>query len=295
MKRAIVTGAAGFVGCNLVECLLAHGYDVCAVVRHGSAHNRRLLESEQLKLVYADMSDFGKLADIMNDTADIFFHIAWAGGRYNFVEQWQNVEATLESLRSAKALGCKRFIATGSQAEYGPQTELITEETLPHPIDAYGSAKLATCIMSRQLALDMDIEWIWGRIFSVYGKYEPRGRMLPDLIGSLLKGESFSLSAATQYWDYLYSSDCAEALVALAERGKTGEIYNIANGEYRPLKEFTEAIRRTVAPSKFLSYGKEADVVYSLQVTGEKLKCDTGWRPIVAFEDGISSMMRCWK
>ena len=119
--------------------------------------------------------------------------------------------------------------------------------------------------------------------------------MLPDLIGSLLKGESFSLSAATQYWDYLYSSDCAEALVALAERGKTGEIYNIANGEYRPLKEFTEAIRRTVAPSKFLSYGKEADVVYSLQVTGEKLKCDTGWRPIVAFEDGISSMMRCWK
>ena len=149
MKRAIVTGAAGFVGCNLVECMLAHGYDVCAVVRHGSAHNRRLLESEQLKLVYADMSDFGKLADIMNDTADIFFHIAWAGGRYNFVEQWQNVEATLESLRSAKALGCKRFIATGSQAEYGPQTELITEETLPHPIDAYGSAKLATCIMSR--------------------------------------------------------------------------------------------------------------------------------------------------
>lgn len=295
MKRAIVTGAAGFVGCNLVECLLAHGYDVCAVVRHGSAHNRRLLESEQLKLVYADMSDFGKLADIMNDTADIFFHIAWAGGRYNFSEQWQNIEATLESLRSAKALGCKRFIATGSQAEYGPQTDLITEETLPQPIDAYGSAKLATCVLSRQLALDMDIEWIWGRIFSVYGKYEPPGRMLPDLIEALLAGKDYTLSAATQYWDYLHSTDCAEALVALAEWGKSGEIYNIANGEYRPLKEFTEAIRRTVAPSKFLSYGKEADVVYSLQVTGEKLKCDTGWRPIVAFEDGISSMMRCWK
>lgn len=295
MKKAVVTGAAGFVGCNLVECLLEHGCYVYAVVRPGSAHNSRLLESERLKLVYADMSEFGQLTEKIDDTADVFFHIAWGGNRYNFAEQWQNVEATLESLRSAKALGCKCFVATGSQAEYGPQTDLITEETLPHPIDAYGSAKLATCIMSRQLALDLDIEWIWGRIFSVYGKYEPRGRMLPDLIGSLLKGESFSLSAATQYWDYLYSSDCAEALVALAERGKTGEIYNIANGEYRPLKEFTEAIRRIVAPSKFLSYGKEADVVYSLQVTGEKLKCDTGWRPIVAFEDGISSMMRCWK
>lgn len=295
VKRAVVTGAAGFVGCNLVESLLEHGYFVYAVVRKNSQHNSRLTESHQLKLVYADMSDFGQLAGKIDDTADVFFHIAWGGNRYNFAEQWQNAEATIGALQAAKALGCKRFIATGSQAEYGPQTELITEETLPHPIDAYGSAKLATCVLSRQLALDLDIEWIWGRIFSVYGKYEPHGRMLPDLINALTDGNSFSLSAATQYWDYLYSGDCAEALVALAERGKTGEIYNIANGEYRPLKEFTEAIRRTVAPSKFLSYGKEADVVYSLQVTGEKLKCDTGWRPIVAFEDGISSMMRCWK
>lgn len=287
MKRAIVTGAAGFVGCNLVECLLAHGYDVCAVVRHGSAHNRRLLESEQLTLVYADMSDFGKLADIMNDTADIFFHIAWAGGRYNFVEQWQNAEATIGALQAAKALGCKRFIATGSQAEYGPQTDLITEETLPHPIDAYGSVKLATCIMSRQLALDLDIEWIWGRIFSVYGKYEPRGRMLPDLVDSLLAGKDFSLSAATQNWDYLYSSDCAEALVALAERGKSVEIYNIANGDYRPLREFTEEIRVIVAPDVALCYGPEAQNKYSLTVTAEKLKKDTGWNPKTAFSEGI--------
>ena len=295
MRCAVVTGAAGFVGCNLVEALLAHGYFVYAVVRKGSSHNERLAELNRVKLVYADMSEYNRLEELIDETADVFFHIAWAGGRYDFDAQWKNIDATLDALRAAKKMGCERFVATGSQAEYGPQTDLITEETLPQPIDAYGSAKLATCVLSRQLALDLGIEWIWGRIFSVYGKYEPRGRMLPDLIGSLLKGERFSLSAATQYWDYLYSSDCAEALVALAERGKTGEIYNIANGEYRPLKEFTEAIRRTVAPSKFLSYGKEADVVYSLQVTGEKLKCDTGWRPIVAFEDGISSMMRCWK
>ena len=119
-------------------------------------------------------------------------------------------------------MGCERFVATGSQAEYGPQTDLITEETLPQPIDAYGSAKLATCVLSRQLALDIGIDWIWGRIFSVYGKYEPPGRMLPDLIEALLAGKDYTLSAATQYWDYLHSTDCAEALVALAEWGKVG-------------------------------------------------------------------------
>ncbi len=104
----------------------------------------------------------------------------------------------------------------------------------------------------------------------------------------LLAMQEFSV--ATQYWDYLHSSDCAEALVALAERGKSGEIYNIANGDYKLLKEFTELVREIVAPSRCLSYGKEANIVYSLQVTGEKLKSDTGWRPIVAFDDGIKTL-----
>lgn len=292
MQTAVVTGAAGFVGCNLVECLLEYGYYVYAVVRPGSAHNSRLRESERLKLVYADMSEFGQLAEKIDDTADIFFHIAWGGNRYNFAEQWQNIEATLGALRSAKILGAKRFVATGSQAEYGPQTELITEETLPHPIDAYGSVKLATCIMSRQLALDMDIEWIWGRIFSVYGKYEPHGRMLSDLINALTDGNSFSLSAATQYWDYLYSSDCAEALVALGERGCPGEIYNIANGDCRPLREFTEIIRSVVDSSRTLCYGEAPGVVYSLMVKADKIKADTGWEPVVDFAEGVAFVLR---
>lgn len=290
MQKAVVTGAAGFVGCNLVECLLEYGYYVYAVVRPGSAHNSRLLESERLKLVYADMSEFGQLAGKIDDTADIFFHIAWGGNRYNFAEQWQNLGATMDSLRSAKALGCKRFVATGSQAEYGPQTDLITEETLPHPIDAYGSAKLATCVLSRQLALDLDIEWIWGRIFSVYGKYEPSGRMLPDLVNALVEGKSFSLSAATQYWDYLYSSDCAEALIALGERGAAGEVYNIANGDNKPLREYTEEARKFVAPRIKLSYRQEIEVKYSLQVTAEKLKRDTGWAPTTPFNEGIQML-----
>lgn len=291
MKCAVVTGAAGFVGCNLVEALIAHGYFVYCVVRPKSRHNSRLAESNRLKLVAADMSEYEQLAEMIGGSADIFFHGAWQGGRYNFAEQSPNIAAALAALRAAKALGCKRFVATGSQAEYGPKQELITEECLPQPIDAYGSAKLAACILSRQLASDVGIEWIWGRIFSVYGKYEPPGRMLPDLIAALVAGEDFPLSAATQYWDYLYSSDCAEALVALGEYGRQGEIYNIANGDCRPLKEFTEAVRSVAAPSRSLSYGaKPAGTIYSLMVKAEKLKRDTGWKPKIEFAEGIRLM-----
>lgn len=290
MKYAVVTGAAGFVGCNLVEALIAHGYFVYGVVRPKSQHNSRLAESNQLKLVAADMSEFGRLAEMIGGSADIFFHAAWQGGRYDFAEQNQNIAATLAALRAAKALGCKRFVATGSQAEYGPKRELITEGCLPQPIDAYGSAKLAACVLSRQLAADLGMEWIWGRIFSVYGKYEPAGRMLPDLLQSLIAGESFELSAANQYWDYLYSSDCANALVALGEYGRSGEIYNIANGDCRPLKAFTEEMRESIAPDVQLKYGKNPKVVYSLWVSPKKLMKDTGWKPKIEFHEGIRLM-----
>ena len=73
MRCAVVTGAAGFVGCNLVEALLAHGYFVYAVVRKGSSHNERLAELNRVKLIYADMSEYNRLAEMMDETADVFF------------------------------------------------------------------------------------------------------------------------------------------------------------------------------------------------------------------------------
>ncbi len=57
MKKVIVTGAAGFAGCNLVEALLEKGYFVYAVVRPASSHNTRLHESEQLKIISCEMNN----------------------------------------------------------------------------------------------------------------------------------------------------------------------------------------------------------------------------------------------
>ena len=164
---------------------------------------------------------------------------------------------------------------------------LTTEETLPDPNTSYGAAKLATLYLSRNRAEQLGIEWIWGRVFSVYGKYEPRGRMLPDLIAALQQKKSFQLTSATQNWDYLYSEDAAEALVALLERGHAGEIYNIANGDVHPLRYFTEQLREYFAPEVNLYYGEDRRQVASLQPSVEKIKGDTGWFARTGFMEGI--------
>lgn len=288
LKSAIVTGAAGFAGCNLVEALLKKSYFVYAVVRPDSPHNTRFPVSDNLKTISCRMQEYDNLHQLIKEPCDVFYHLAWQAG--GFKEQKQCTDYSLEALEAAVRIGCKRFLCTGSQAEYGPQRNLITEETCPHPVTAYGAAKLATCALTRQRASELGIEWVWARIFSLYGKYEPSGRMLPDLMRALQEGREFQLTAATQNWDYLYSSDGAAALIALGECGRSGEIYNVANGAYRPLREFTEELRREVAPEGRIFYGDPLEGATSLQVSVEKIQQDTGWKAKVSFREGIRRM-----
>lgn len=289
MKNFIVTGAAGFLGCNFVQRLAREeDVHVYAVVRPNSRHNDRLTASERLTIIPADLADYAHLDEMIGAPCDVFFHLAWQGGRYDFAEQYGNIADTLGALEAATRLGCRRFICTGSQAEYGRQTDLITEKTCPHPADAYGAAKLAACVLSQQRAADLGIEWIWGRVFSLYGRYEQGSRMLPALVKSLCAGQLFTLSSsAEQNWDYLYAADGADALYALAERGCAGEIYNIAHGDYRPLRAFTEEARAVLAPHVVISYGTADAGAFSLQPSTEKIRCDTGWRAVTAFVDGL--------
>ena len=289
MKTYIVTGAAGFLGCNLTERLMqeedAHIY---AVVRLNSPHNARLAPSERLTIVPADLSEYARLDEMIDEACDVFFHLAWQGGRYDFAAQYGNIADTLGALEAAGRLGCRRFICTGSQAEYGRQTALITEETCSHPTDAYGAAKLAACALSRQRAADLGIEWIWARVFSLYGTYEPEGRMLPALVAALRAGRPFALSSSgAQNWDYLYAADGADAVLALAKRGRAGEIYNIAHGGYRPLRDYIEEARAVIAPQCDVTYGAADADVFSLQPSVEKICRDTGWRPMMDFVDGL--------
>lgn len=285
--KAIVTGAAGFLGANLVEELVKKDYKVIAVVRAGSAHNNRIRNLKGVRLVAAELTEYDKLPELIDENADILYHLAWGGGS-SVREQQINISATLAAVEAAKQLGCRRFVATGSQAEYGAHQELITEETAPHPFTAYGATKLAANVLSKVRAEELGIDWIWDRVFSVYGKYEPHGRMLPDMIEALRQGETFHLSACTQNWDYIFSTDAAKAVIATGERGKSGEIYNVTSGEYHPLKYFTELVHDEIIKTGKLEYDENSHPRVSLRASADKIKQDTGWRLETYFYAGIN-------
>lgn len=307
-KIAIVTGAAGFAGYSLTAHLIIHGYGVYAIVRPNSEHNDRLkperllstihdnaniyggenLTADQiirdLTVIELDSSEYDRIPELINEKCDVFFHLAWSGGRDDFYIQNENIKNSIDAVESAAKTSCSRFVCTGSQAEYGIKSEKIHESDLPEPINAYGSAKLAALYITKRRAEQLGIAWIWGRIFSLYGLYEPEGRMLPDLIRKLKNNESVNLSDCTQNWDYLDVRDAAEAIIALGESGHSGEIYNIAKGDYRPLKEYIELVEdRYSIPKGLVNYGKKADPFISLSPDVTKLLDHTGWRAKVGF------------
>lgn len=310
-KAAIVTGAAGFAGISLSVHLLMHGYKVYGIVRPGSRHNDRFnrknliriieLEKERgflnetisnhsygklvdkLTIIELDYNEYKKLPNLVSDKCNLFFHLAWTGGRDCFEEQTKNIKASIDAVEAAATLSCDRFICTGSQAEYGVQTGIIYENLRPSPINAYGSAKVAALYLTKRRAEQLGMDWIWGRIFSLYGLYEPGGRMLPDLISKLSAGEEISLSDCTQNWDYLDAGDAAEAIIALGEKGSPGEIYNIARGDYRPLKEFVLEMVARYGNGETIRFGERANPYVSLSPDTTKIKSDTGWTPKIDF------------
>jgi len=294
MKKAIITGAAGFAGCHLTESLTDKGYKVYAVVRPGSEHNDRIKGFENVTCVEVNIESNNCDLSRLPENFDYFFHLAWKpADRYDYPAQMESAYLTLEMLENAAKLGCRRFIGIGSQAEYGAADDLTKEDDTPlRPFCGYGAAKTAACYMTKMRAKKLGIEWVWGRIFSVYGRYEPDGRLLPYLIKAFVKGEDVKLSSCRQNWDFLNGSDAGKALAAMAEHGRDGEIYNIAYGGYRPLRDFVEETARICGYKGRLTYGKDPEPFVSLQPSVDKLKRDTGWAPEVSFETGIKELLR---
>lgn len=194
MKRIIVTGATSMIGTALIEECIRHDIEVYAVVRAGSSKTKRLPESARIHQIECELEKLEELPAKITGECDTFFHIAWGNtgeNRNSSTElQSRNVFYTLKAVRAAHAMGCKRFIGAGSQAEYGPMdVPRIAPDSPVHPTTPYGASKLAANQLSFMLCKELGIEWIWPRIFSVYGIYEKETTMIASGLRKMLKGE----------------------------------------------------------------------------------------------------------
>lgn len=299
--KVVVTGATSFIGAVTVRQLLQQGDRVCAVVRPGSAHLSHLQSSipadaaGRLDIASLDLDQIAELKAIGH--ADAWIHIGWDGaGSENRMKQnvqQQNVEYSLEAVRTAAALGCRRFLFTGSQAEYGVHHTKITEETVCRPVSEYGKAKADFANRGKALCKSLKMEYIHTRIFSVYGPGDHPWSLVNTCLKTWMQGGHMELGECTQSWNFLYIEDAAAALLALLSSGKTG-FYNLAGEDTRILREFIEEMYELCGRNGSYTYGTRspnAEGPAFLTPDISRLKADTGWDPHTSFTEGIYETM----
>ena len=291
IHKAIITGANGFIGSALTRELLTRGIEVVAVDREGCCEN---LPREGV-FVPCDLDDISPLQKHLSGKGiDCFYHLAWKGvsgsGRSNIHAQIKNIEWTIDALRLAQRIGCKRFVCIGSIMEDEILAACSVPETRPAMAYVYGSGKLAAHTMGQSVAASLEIDFVWAKLTNAYGPGEKSPRLINSTLRKIVNNEPLQFTSGTQNYDFVYITDVARALYLIGEKGKPFCEYIIGSSNAKPLRNFLLEMQTAIAPDLEFVFGS---VPYSgVDLPLSAFNCavtmqDTGFRPSVSFKEGI--------
>ena len=298
MKSILVTGATSFIGINLIKEILKE-YKVIAVVRPNSEKITLLPASDNLSIFELEMKDYYRLPSLIKKPIYAIVHLSWAGtrgiDRNNIELQEQNFKYSISALHSAAKLKAKVFMSAGSQAEYGLQNEIISENTVPKPVTAYGKSKLKFYEYGIEFCKNNNIKFVEPRFFSLYGVGDYEGTLIMSMLAKMVKNEPCNLTDCTQKWNFLNIKDAVAGMKLLleCEQVKSGA-YNFASNDTRELKSFLFEMKNITNSKSKLNFGAIShndSGKYGINPDITKL-LNTGWQAKVSFEDGIMEIIK---
>ena len=303
MKKAIVTGATGFIGKFLVRELVKQNIEVIAVVRK-ETKNLNAINALPVKIVECNIANYYMLPNIISDRdVDVVFHIAWQGvsdqDARNETIQMQNLQSTLDLIDATHDMKIGCFIGCGSMHEAESLVEMSEDKIISNLGYMYKAAKTAAHWMGKAKCGTYGIRFFWPLI-NTYGEEERSARLVNTIIRKILHGESPALSAGNQYYDFVHVSDVSRALILIAKKGVDGTNYTIGSGDAKPLKDFLKVVGQVAndlhggKPIE-LGFGKITSNVIFLPVStfdATKLYEDTGFKPLISFKEGIERTAR---
>lgn len=301
--RALVTGAAGFIGSHLAERLGMEGHTVRAVdgvtPYYDSSQKRANLNdvaaTPGCEVIAADL----RTCDLarMLDGIEVVFHQAgqpgvrasWTTEFSSYVEH--NVVATQRLLEASRQARLDRFVFASSSSVYGNAPSYPTAEgDLPAPHSPYGVTKLAAEHLCGVYARNWGVPTVSLRYFTVYGPRQRPDMAIHRLVESALKGQPFPLYGDGEHVrDFTYIEDVVRANLLAASVGvPAGTVINVASGSAVTLLEAVEAVHvltgRDVVLDRRPSQPGDVDrTAGSIDRAAGLL----GWRPQVPFAEGL--------
>ena len=295
IKKAVVTGATGFIGRNLINELIKQGVEVIGVCRNERFYNDN---APDYRLVCCEGSRYEDLTDIIRDQdIDVIFHMAWQGvsdeQALDVDVQLENILSTCKLVDVAHNMGIPAFVGAGSMYEPEALVENASQQPLRDLKMASKASKTAAHWMAKARAGYYGIRFFWPYI-NTYGEGERSGRLLGTLIRSMLRGEQPALSKGEQYYDFLHIEDVARAMILIARSGVDGRDYVLGSGDAKPLKYFLSEVGNIVnemsGQNIKLEFGqRDSKVTYIPQefFSIDNLCADTGFKPQIPFAEGV--------
>ncbi|HCA04775.1 MAG TPA: epimerase [Ruminococcaceae bacterium] len=299
MKKAIVTGANGFVGSHLCAELCKNDVEVIAVIKDENENIDNIRDLNGLSVVYCGLDSIESLKDkISEGDFDVFYHFAWVGSagplRCDEEIQLKNALWTAKALRVADSLGCKRFVNAGSIMEKETYTAVYAQDSAPGLPYIYGAGKLAARAICKPIANSLNIDLCWAVITNAYGAGEFSPRFVNSTIRKIIANEPLQFTAATQNYDFIYIDDVARAFFAIGEHGKPNREYTIGSGNARPLKEFILEMQRELAPDLTPVFGDIPFTGVNMPLEAfdtSAIENDCGFKPAISFAQGARLTM----
>jgi dTDP-glucose 4,6-dehydratase len=329
-RTVLVTGADGFMGSHLTEGLVALGAQVHAFVRATSSgalnniwHLRR-----QLKVHFADLTDRHSIDLLVRELCDApdkpyVFHL---GAQAHVGESWHrpyetvmaNTIGTLNLLQSVvnHGLELEKFDTAGTSEEYGNVREnvrhhhdfddagaLILHERSPvNPKSIYATAKVAADFLTMNYYDAYGVPGVVTRMFNNYGPRQNPRYVTGTIITQALEREQIELGALDPLRDFCFCTDGVRGHLTVAAHGTPGDVYVYGQGKNISMADWAALILRVGEEQGFWPereivsvpgrFRPGASDVMALRVGYEKLNLETGWEPLVSWEEGVAKTIQ---
>ena len=304
MKRAIVTGAAGFIGSHLSERLIAEGYSVTGIDAFTAYYDRAdklanltaLEGAPRFDLVEGDLNDL-YLAPLFADAPVVFHLAAQPGVRLSFGEGFarytaDNLLATQRVLEAASTAGCPRVVWASSSSVYGDAAAYpcVEASTPTAPRSPYGVTKRA-CEDLAAVYGNAGLSTAGLRYFTVYGPRQRPDMAMRKLCEALLDGASFPLYGdGSQSRDFTHVADAVDATFRAGFAPDTAPIYNVGGGHEATLAEVIALLEDIAGrPAVLDRRPAQAGDVTRTSADTTRAEADLGWQPSVGLREGLRS------
>jgi dTDP-glucose 4,6-dehydratase len=300
--KIFVTGGAGFIGSNFIRHVFAlkKGYAIVNYDKLTYAGNLANLES------VADDSHYSFLRGDICDAAVVEAAMAGCDFVVHFAAESHvdrsiyepapviqtNVTGTFVLLQVARKLNIKRFVHVSTDEVYGDmEPGAFANESSPlQPSSPYSASKASSDLIVRSYVRTFHFPALITRASNNYGPFQFPEKFLPLMITNALDDKPLPIYGdGKQERDWLHVEDHCSGILAVLERGRIGEVYNIGGLDVvENLSMARQLLRATGKPETLLSYVKDRpghDRRYAL--TCDKMELDLGWKPAVSLDDGL--------